>query len=337
MLQGDGVFVYYPFLYLPFPLVVGVRKKKKDAMDDATHSGDRGEASPVLPARDRLVDYVQDLMGICARIATGRGTRQDDAALTRLLRGSPIDGVPDRGADASDGAGLVSRYARLWRALDADPDALDAVRKHTGAWPPAVSDVALTYVRVNPSETAMRVVHALARDEAMATARLAEASAPERIVALLGAAARRAALATRATAAGIDGALFSQRLGDLYDPQPATSAHSHDASDGVHVDGMYGVSRFSPPTALVQYAYRAPPMAGPSRTPSASPPPLISSPPAPMPTVVRAPTTEWRIVAPARGVAYAPGSIAPEHDSALCGSQDNAWWARACHMPGQQG
>ncbi|AVK77351.1 hypothetical protein pmac_cds_663 [Pandoravirus macleodensis] len=305
-------------------------------MEDAMPLGDRGgEALSLLPARGRLVDYVQDLVGVCSRIAAGRGTHGDDAALSRLLRGSPIDGVPDHGADASDGVGLVARYARLWRALDADPDALDAVRAHTGAWPPAVSDVALTYVRVNPSETAMRVVHALARDEAMATARLAEASAPERIVALLGAAARRGALATRATAAGIDGAFFSQRLGDLYDPQPATGAHDHDASDRMYVDRMYGVSRFSPPTALAQYAYRAPLVSGPSRTPSASPPLPMASSTVPMPTVVRAPTAEWRIVAPARGVAYMPDAIAPEHDSAPCGSQDNAWWARACHMPGQ--
>nr|UDO47342.1 hypothetical protein [Pandoravirus massiliensis] len=295
---------------------------------------DAASGPPLLPARDRLVDYVQDLMGVCARIAAGRGTRDDDAVLSRLLRGSPIDGVSEHGA-ASDGSGLVARYACLWRALDADPDALGAVREHAGAWPPAVTDVAVTYVRVNPSETAMRVVQALARDEAMATTRLAEASAPERIVALLGAAARRAALATRATAAGIDAALVSNRLGDLYDPRPAIGAHVHDASDGAHLGRAYGVSRFSPPSALVQYAYRAPPVIGPSRTPPAPPALSISSPPAPMPTVVRTPTAEWRIVAPARGAGYAPDAVAPEHDSATCGSQDNAWWARACHMPGQ--
>lgn len=301
-------------------------------MDDVAHLGDRDGAVSLLPARDRLVDYVQDLMGVCARVATGRGTRQDDAVLSRLLRGSPIDGVPEHGADASDGAGLVARYARLWRGLDADPDALGAVREHTAAWPPAVTDVALTYVRVNPSETAMRVVHALARDEATATARLAEASAPERIVALLGAAARRATLATRATAAGIDGALFSQRLGDLYDPQPAAGAHSHDASDAAHLHDAYGVSRFSPPQALAQYAYRVPPALSLGRTPSTSPPVSF---PSPMPAVRHAPVAEWRVVAPARDAAYGSGNAAPEHDSAPCGSQDNAWWARACYMPGR--
>ncbi|AVK76268.1 hypothetical protein pneo_cds_661 [Pandoravirus neocaledonia] len=304
-------------------------------MGDAAHSQNHDGASSLLPTRGRLVDYVQDLVGICARVAIGRGTQQDEAVLARLLRGSPINGVPKHGADASDGAGLVTRYARLWNALDADQDALGAVREHTAAWPPAVSDVTLTYVRVNPSETTMRVVYALACDEAMETARLAEASAPERIVALLGAAVRRAALAARTTATDVDGALLPRPLDDLYDPQPAVGAHGHDASDVPHVDPayVYGVSRFSPPTALVQYAYRAPSLVrGPARMSSASPPRLSLS---PVPSIPRAPVAEWHVVTPTRTATYAPGDAAPGDNGVLRDGQDNAWWARACRIPGQ--
>jgi hypothetical protein len=148
-------------------------------------------------APDRVASHVGDLANTCQRIQDGAASPGDVDAVMRLVQGAAIDAILD-GAKASqatrgspDFAALIQRYARYWTALDRNSDALAAVGREASAWPPTVVDATMAYIRVS-EWAALAMVRALARDEARSDLWLAEASAPERLVSLLGSAIARA-------------------------------------------------------------------------------------------------------------------------------------------------
>ncbi|AGO85042.1 hypothetical protein psal_cds_919 [Pandoravirus salinus] len=267
-----------------------------------------------------LVEWIVGLTELCARVGGGVGTRDDIATLSRLLDGASFDALLGDGAAADmDGPAVVGRYARFWAALDRDPEALAAVVREARGWPPSVADAGMAYVRVAETK-AVTMMHALARDEAQGTRWLSDATAPERLVVLLGNAVRRAVERAHLSTQGritpdsgfCAGGCGSTRhattsgrddLGPLArHDRGATTGHSMPPSPVVDAH-MYTSALLQSPTAYGAYGHNGGPV----------------------------------------GATYSVRDHQrnrQHHDrsrdgrSAEC-AQEGAWWSRVCRMPGQ--
>ncbi|AGO82989.1 hypothetical protein pdul_cds_792 [Pandoravirus dulcis] len=257
----------------------------------------------------RLAEWATHLTELCARIARGAGTPDDMATLGRLLDGASFDVLLGEGATSGSGNGLVTRYGRFWAALDRDPNALAAVAREARGWPPSIVDAAMAYVRVSEWK-AMAMLRALAHDEAQGTQWLSDATAPERLVALLGSATRHAderlILPARRAATTEDEFVIGRRT-------PAPGDGSIVGLYDTHATALHGV----PPSPVID--------------------------PYPHANALSWPAAAHDAFEHADGpvvVAYRSDSRAHQHDDQMGGGsdcdQEGAWWARVCRTPDQE-
>nr|UMO78454.1 hypothetical protein [Pandoravirus belohorizontensis] len=257
----------------------------------------------------RLAEWTAHLTELCTRVARGAGTPGDMATLGRLLDGASFDVLLGEGAASGSGNGLVTRYGRFWAALDHDPDALAAVAREARGWPPSIVDAAMAYVRVSEWK-AMSMMRALAHDEAQGTPWLSDATAPERLVALLGSAVRHA----------------DERL-ILSAQRPATVKDGFGAGGHAPAAGEGGIVGPHDARAAAPHAVPPSPVIDPYAHTNA-----LSWPAASYDAFER---TGRPVV-----VAYRSDGRAHQHNDQMGGGsgcdQEGAWWARVCRTPDQE-
>ncbi|AJF97177.1 hypothetical protein TW95_gp0443 [Pandoravirus inopinatum] len=261
-----------------------------------------------------LIEWIVELTELCTRVAGGAGTPDDIRTFTRLLDGASFGALLGEDTVVGNGTGLVTRYRRFWAALDHDPDALAAVAREARGWPPSIVDAAMAYVYISEWK-AMAMMRALAEDEAQGTQRLSDASVPERLVTLLGNAIRHAA--ERAPLSGRDAAV------------PRGGSY---AGDRAPMGGRGSLG------ALAMYDAGAAIRRGVPPSPVVDPYPRVGMSPQSSVSYDAYEHTDEPVVVVYRDRNY---DHRRQHDdqagnrgSPDC-SQEGAWWARICHIPGQ--
>ncbi|AVK75308.1 hypothetical protein pqer_cds_886 [Pandoravirus quercus] len=261
-----------------------------------------------------LVGWIVELTELCARVAGGTGTSDDIRTFTRLLDGASFGALLGEGTVAGNGTGLVTRYRRFWAALDHDPDALAAVAREARGWPPSIVDAAMAYVYISEWK-AMAMMRALAEDEAQGTQRLSDATVPERLVTLLGNAVRHTT--DRAHLSGWD--TTPTGCGFCAGDRAPTGGHSHLGALATYSAGA-AIRRSVPPSPVIDpYSHVG----------------VLPQSPASYDAYERA---DGGVVVAYRDRRH---DHRGQHDDQAGGrgspdcNQEGAWWARVCHIPGE--